>query len=112
MTKYIQVFTTIDNRESADAIARSVVEKKMAACVQITGPITSTYRWEGEIETADEWLLIMKTRDVLYKDLEACIKEVHPYEVPEIIAVPVVDGSSSYLDWVKQQTQSRSIGEL
>ena len=104
MTEYIQVFTTVDSREGADFIAKAVVEKRLAACVQITGTVTSTYQWEGEIETSDEWLLIMKTREDLYAELEKNLKAVHPYDVPEIIAVPVVAGNSSYLDWVAKET--------
>ncbi len=104
MVEYIQVFTTVDSRQSADTIAKSMVEKRLVACAQITGPVTSTYRWEGQIEPAAEWLLIMKTRVDLYAALEKNIKEMHSYEVPEILAVPVVAGSSSYLDWVSTET--------
>ena len=105
MTGYIQVFTTVDSRQSADAIAASMVAKKLAACVQVTGPVTSTYRWKGEIETADEWILIMKTREELYPELEKNIKEIHSYDTPEILAVPVKAGNSDYLDWVSGETK-------
>ena len=107
MTEYIQVFTTVESRQSADAIAESMVEKRLVACVQITGPITSTYRWEGQIETANEWLMIIKTRKDLYMDLERNIKEIHSYDIPEILAVPVVEGNSDYLDWVAEETGSQ-----
>jgi periplasmic divalent cation tolerance protein len=104
MTEYIQVVTSIDHREAADAIAKSMVEKRLVACVQITGPVTSTYRWKGRIEVADEWLLIMKTRKELYLELEKAIKEKHTYDEPEILAIPVTAGSSGYLGWVAEET--------
>jgi periplasmic divalent cation tolerance protein len=100
MTDTIQVITTTDTKADAQAIARALVEKRLAGCVQIIGPITSTYRWQGEIETAEEWLCLIKSRQDLYEALEEAIREVHPYDVPEILAVPVVAGSKSYLDWL------------
>ena len=90
-------------RLDAQAIARALVEKRLAACVQIIGPITSTYWWQGEIETAEEWLCLIKTRADLFEQVEAAIKEVHPYDVPEILAVPVVAGSEDYLAWLDRE---------
>jgi periplasmic divalent cation tolerance protein len=104
MTEYIQVFTTVDDRKKAEVIAKAMVEKRLAACVQIAGPVTSTYRWKEQIETTDEWLLIMKTREGLYAELEKNLNEMHSYDVPEILAVPVTAGSSSYLDWISKET--------
>jgi periplasmic divalent cation tolerance protein len=103
MTKNIQVITTTETRAYAQAIADTVVAKRLTACVQIIGPITSTYWWQGEIETAEEWLCLIKTRRDLYEELEQAIREVHPYDVPEILAVPVVAGSQSYLDWLDHE---------
>lgn len=100
MNEYLQVFTTTEKREDADKIASTLVEKKLAACVQIVGPITSTYRWKGKIETAQEWLCLLKTRSDLYPELEKAIKDLHPYETPEIIAVPILAGSQDYLQWL------------
>ncbi|MDO9462926.1 MAG: divalent-cation tolerance protein CutA [Deltaproteobacteria bacterium] len=100
MTDYIQVITTTEKKEDARKIARALVEKRLAGCVQIIGPITSTYRWKEAIETAEEWMCIIKTRKDLYPELERSIREVHPYEVPEILAVPVVEGSKDYLEWL------------
>ncbi|MGA2525792.1 MAG: divalent-cation tolerance protein CutA [Smithellaceae bacterium] len=100
MKSYIQVFTTTETKEEAEKIAQYLVEQKLAACVQITGPIASTYRWKGKVETAQEWLCLIKTREDLYDKVEKAIKELHSYETPEIIAVPIVKGSSEYLSWL------------
>jgi periplasmic divalent cation tolerance protein len=103
MTKTIQVLTTTGTKSDAQTIARALVEKRLAGCVQVVGPITSTYWWQGEIETAEEWLCVVKSRADLYEELEAAVKEVHPYEVPEILAVPVVAGSRDYLEWLDSE---------
>ncbi len=100
MAEYIQVFTTVENRKDAEKIAGVLVEKRLAGCVQIVGPVASAYRWKGKIETAEEWLCIIKSQRTLYADLEKAIKEVHPYETPEIIAMQIVAGSRDYLDWL------------
>lgn len=104
MAEYIQVSTTTDKKEDAERISREIVEKRLAACVQISGPVTSVYRWKDNMEETEEWLLIMKTGKELYPELEEAIKKIHPYETPEILAVPVVAGSKSYLDWVDRET--------
>ncbi len=80
--------------------------KRLAGCVQIVGPITSTYRWNDGIETADEWLCLIKTSQERYGELERAIRAVHPYDVPEILAVPVVAGSPSYLEWLGESITS------
>jgi len=103
MTNYIQVFTTATTKSDAQAIATTVVGKRLAACAQVIGPITSTYWWQGKIETAEEWLCVMKSRQDLYEELEKAIRQVHPYEVPEILAVPVVQGSQDYLEWMDRE---------
>lgn len=100
MSDPIQVFTTAGSREEADRIAQTLVEQRLAACVQVTGPITSTYRWQGAIETGQEWLCLAKSRADLFPRLEAAIRRVHSYQVPEILAVPVVAGSRDYLAWL------------
>jgi len=108
MGKTIQVITTTETKADAQAIARALVEKRLAGCVQIIGPITSTYWWEGKIKTAEEWLCLIKSRRALYEALEETIREVHPYDVPEILAVPVVAGSKSYLDWLDGELKQPS----
>ncbi len=102
MNGYIQISTTTGNKKDAETIARRLVESRLAACVQITGPIKSTYLWKDVIETEEEWLCLIKTVDALYEKIENTILDVHPYEVPEIIAVPVVKGSSDYLSWIQE----------
>ncbi len=106
MKEYIQVFTTVEKREDADRIASTVVNKRVAACAQILGSIHSTYWWKGKVEEAGEWLLMMKTRQDLFSSLEKEIMAIHPYEVPEIIALPIVAGSASYLEWIQEETTS------
>ncbi len=106
--EYIQVFTTVEKREDADRIASNMVNKRVAACAQVVGPIHSTYWWKGKVEQAGEWLLMMKTRQDLFSALEREIKAVHPYEVPEIIALPIVAGSQSYLKWIEEETSGTS----
>jgi periplasmic divalent cation tolerance protein len=100
MESYIQVITTTEKRQDADKIAEILVDRKLAGCVQILGPVTSIYRWKGQVETAEEWQCIIKSRHDLYGDIEKIIKSVHPYEVPEIIAVPLIAGSKDYLEWL------------
>lgn len=101
MADYIQVITTTASKEDAQKIADTLVEKRLAGCVQVIGPITSTYWWKGKVETAEEWLCLIKSRQNLYPELEEAIKEVHPYEVPEVLAVRVVAGSRDYLQWLE-----------
>jgi len=103
MPEYIQVVTTIERREEAERIARTLVEERLAACVQVVGPIHSTYRWHGAIETAQEWQCWAKSRRDLYEQIEAAIRRLHSYEVPEILAVPVLAGSAAYLAWLDGQ---------
>jgi len=101
MGPYIQVITTTEKKEDAEKIAVTLVERKLAACVQILGPIVSTYRWKGAIETATEWQCVIKSREGLYPEIEKAIQTVHPYEVPEIIVVPIMAGSRDYLEWLQ-----------
>jgi periplasmic divalent cation tolerance protein len=104
MTGAIQVFTTVDSEEAANQIARAVVERRVAACAQVLGPITSTYWWEGAIESSQEWLCLIKSTESRFAALEDAIREHHPYDVPEILSVPVSAGSSAYLDWLRRET--------
>ena len=106
MTEYIEVHTTIDSQEGAQKIANAIVSRHLAACVQVSGPITSTYWWQEKMEQAEEWVCTAKTRDELYSQLEQVIREVHPYDVPEILAVNVVAGNTDYLTWVSQETSA------
>jgi len=100
MKQYVHVFTTTGKREDAEKVAQTLVKKRLAGCVQIIGPIQSTYWWKNRKETAEEWLCLIKSEKSLYKELEKTIKETHPYETPEITAVPIVAGSKEYLEWL------------
>ncbi|MFF5257305.1 divalent-cation tolerance protein CutA [Actinomadura viridis] len=102
---YVQVTTTTDSRPEAAALARSAVAERLAACAQLVGPIASTYWWEGEIESAEEWMVVFKTTDDRFDELASLITEGHSYDSPEIIATPVVAGSMDYLAWVSEQTE-------
>ena len=110
MKSYIQISTTTETKEQAEKIAQYLVEQKLAACVQITGPIESTYRWEEKVETANEWLCLIKTRGNLFDKVEAAIKRMHSYETPEIIAVPIAKGSKEYLNWLDNELENKIEG--
>ena len=103
--EFVQVITTTDSKENAENIAKSLLESKLAACVQIIGPITSLYWWEGKIETAQEFLCLIKTKKEVYNEVEKAIKKVHTYTVPEIIACPITQGSTDYLKWLKTEVE-------
>ena len=103
MEEYIQVFTTTEKKEDAEKIAKILVEKRLAGCSQVAGPIRSTYWWKGNVETAEEWLCVIKTKKNLYEELENYIRKIHPYEVPEILATPIVMGSKDYLRWLDNE---------
>lgn len=98
------VITNVPDRAVADKVARALVDQKLAACVNILAPCSSVYRWQGNVETATEIPLLIKTRADIYAEVEAAIKGLHPYELPEIVAVSVVQGSPEYLDWINGST--------
>jgi len=107
MKSFIQVSTTTENKEDAQKIAQYLVIQKLAACVQITGPIESTYHWKSKVQTASEWLCLIKTKDNLFDKVREAIKKLHPYETPEIIAVPIIEGSKEYLKWLDEEIKNR-----
>jgi periplasmic divalent cation tolerance protein len=102
MTEHVQVLTTAGSEEEAGRIASVLVEKKLAACVQVVGPIVSRYRWQGAIEEEREWQCLAKTTRTAYEAVEAAIREVHSYDEPEIVATPIVAGSPGYLSWIEE----------
>ncbi|NLX50735.1 MAG: divalent-cation tolerance protein CutA [Deltaproteobacteria bacterium] len=104
--EFIQVMTTTGTREEAQAIARDLVGKALAGCVQIVGPIESTYRWRGAVETSAEHLCLIKTRRDLFPRVESAIRERHSYETPEITAVPITQGGTGYLAWLAEALSS------
>ena len=105
MPEALLVVTTMPDQNSADALAAELVERGLAACVNIGPPATSVYRWEGRVKRDTEWLLMIKTTVDRYAVLENAIVERHPYELPEVIAVPVTHGLSAYLAWIEQCTK-------
>jgi periplasmic divalent cation tolerance protein len=104
MVGYLQVVTVVGSKEDAEKISALVVEKRLAACSQVLGPITSTYWWKGKVERAEEWMCLMKSRDDAYQDLESTIRQNHPYETPEILAFRVAHGNRRYLEWLGRQS--------
>ncbi len=104
MPDYVSVTTTVDSREAADRIALAVIEARVGACVQIEGPLESVYFWRGSLERAVEWRCTIKTRAGLYDRLEATVREVHPYNTPEILAHAVAAGGADYLAWIDDST--------
>ena len=103
MSQTIQVMTTTETREQAKALARHLLEQRVAACVQIIGPIESLYWWEDEIQESEEYLCIAKSTISLYEALEAAILAAHPYDVPEIIAVPGTRTGAGYAAWLAKE---------
>jgi periplasmic divalent cation tolerance protein len=104
----ITVFITAPNEEEAAKIASSIVEEKLAACVNIINSIRSIYRWQGRVEDDSEVLMIAKTRGALFDSLKKRVIELHSYDIPEIIALPIVDGSEEYLNWIKASTEKET----
>ena len=101
----ILVLTQLPDLASAQALARALVEARLAACVSVGAPVESLYHWRGQIETATEVPVVVKTRAACYAEIEAAIRARHPYELPEILAVPVLDGFAPYLDWLAAETR-------
>ena len=101
MDEVLQVCTTAGSQTEAEAIANHLIEKHLAACVQVSGPIRSIYRWNGQVESSTEWQCLAKTLATLYPQVESAIRSIHSYDEPEIIATPVTAGSQSYLQWVR-----------
>lgn len=97
---YLIVVTTTETKKDADDLAEALVKKRLAACAQVEGPITSTYWWQGKIEHGEEWKCSLKTSTAAYPDLETALKKIHPYDTPEILAIPILFGSRDYLEWM------------
>ena len=105
--QYIIVMITTPSKEVGEQISNALLEKKLAACVNMLIPVNSLYTWEGEIAHDEEALLVVKSRAALFQDqLVPAVQAIHPYDVPEIIALPILMGSASYLDWIDAETQA------
>ena|SRR5579863_9006026 len=109
MTDKIVVLTACDSEEQAERIARHLIDKHLAACVNILPRARSIYRWKGEIEEAPEFILLIKSRRDLFAALKTELAAIHSYEVPEAIAIPVVDGSEEYLSWLDRELSGADV---
>ena len=103
--EFVQLQTTLDDRNLAEALIREAVERRLAACGQLLGPVSSVYWWNGAIEEASEWLCVFKTRRALAASLEGWIIERHPYEVPEIVTLGITRVSREYGEWIDNETE-------
>lgn len=101
---HILILVTAPSHEVGEQIAMRLVEERLAACANLVGPIQSTYRWEGAIEKDEEILLMIKTRSALFDRVAECVRQNHPYSVPEVIGVTISHGLTSYLDWINKET--------
>ena len=108
MTDKRFVLTTTGSKDDAQQIAHALVERHLAACVNIVERIESVYRWEGRVARAGEWLLIIKTTESAFAHVRETIKELHPYELPEIVSLAVQDGSAEYLHWIEENSKTPS----
>ncbi|HOL66389.1 MAG TPA: divalent-cation tolerance protein CutA [bacterium] len=106
-SKYLQVITATGSQPAAKKLARVLVQEKLAACVQIVGPVTSIYWWQGKVEHSQEWLCLMKTTAGLYPRLEKRLRKLHSYQVPEVIGLGIACGSQAYLSWLKSNVSSK-----
>ncbi len=102
MTDKIVILSTCATAEDAERIARALVEQRLAACVNVLPGVRSFYRWKGEVESAGEYLLVIKSSRLLFDDLRIALEKAHPYEVPEVVALPIADGARNYLNWLQQ----------
>ena len=103
MQDFIVVYVTAGSPAEGERLARALVEERLAACVNRIAPVQSVYRWQGKVEQSEEQLLIIKTRKALFTTLGKRVRELHSYSVPEIIALPIIDGSDDYLQWLDEQ---------
>ena len=103
--EFVQLQTTLDDRELAEELIRAAVERRLAACGQLLGPVSSTYWWNGAVEQAEEWLCVFKTTTALAVSLEWWILERHPYEVPEVVTVGISGVSDDYGEWIRDETE-------
>lgn len=105
MNKYIMITTTFDNKDEANKISELLLKDRLVSCCQLSNNITSSYHWKGRIEHTEEYLLQMKSKKELYKEIEKVILDNHSYETPQIIAYDIIDGYKGYLDWIKEETK-------
>lgn len=109
MTDKIVVFNTCASAEESERLARTLIDARLAACVTVISPVRSFYRWNGAVTDAAEWLLVIKTSRALFERLRAALESAHSYELPELLALPVVEGSANYLSWIDSELKTADI---
>jgi len=110
MTDKIVVLNTCDSSEEAERIARTLIDQHLAACVTVLSPGRSFYRWNGAVTDSSEWLLLIKTSRALFERLRAALESAHSYELPELLALPVIEGSPGYLSWLDSELETADVG--
>jgi periplasmic divalent cation tolerance protein len=100
MTDKIVVLSTCGSREEAEKLAQALVEQRLAACVNVIPGVTSFYRWQGKLESSAEWLMLIKSSRERFEQLRLALEKAHSYDLPEVIALPIVDGAPNYLNWI------------
>lgn len=107
----VELRSTFPDREGAQHAAAELVGGRLVACAQVGGPISSTYRWEGQVEHAEEWVLSVRTVADRIEEVIAAVRSLHPYDVPEVVVTPVIGGHRDYLDWVAAESSPRDAGD-
>lgn len=103
MTPFVEIATTTSTRQEAEAIAQACVGKRFAVCAQIVGPLTSIYHWQNQVERSEEWQCTLKTRAALFAQVATAIRELHSYDCPQIVALPILDVSDDYREWMEAE---------
>jgi len=103
---YTLIMVTASSREEAEKIATTLLKRKLIACANILGPVSSRFWWQGKIDSAEEYMIFMKTKRELFNQVADNVKQLHSYEVPEIIALPIVEGAKPYLEWINSNLAS------
>jgi periplasmic divalent cation tolerance protein len=109
MTDSIVIFVTAGSETEAETIAKALVEERLVACVNLLPPIRSIYRWEGKVADEQEWLMVMKTTAERFSTVEKRVRSLHSYQVPEIIALPIIAGAEGYLRWLRESTSEQTL---
>ena len=109
MSKFVQILFTINNEEKANEITKKLLEQRVVSCVQIIGPTTSSYWWENWIQQTVEWVCLAKSKEEDFEQIESIIKSLHPFSVPDIVAIPISTGNIDYLKWIQEETTHKTL---
>ena len=104
VSKFIQILFTINSEEKANEIAKKLLEQRAVSCMQIIGPTTSSYWWKNQIQQTIEWVCLAKSKEENFEKIESIIKSLHPFKVPDIVAIPISTGNRDYLKWIQEET--------